>query len=104
MEAKIKVGGRELPAYETLGAAVRFKDETGRDLSKIDLTSVSDIAVLLWARVAGACAREGIEFGMTFREFADAVDMSALSEWTQALINDAQPTDDKGAKKKKGRT
>lgn len=99
MQVKINVNGRELPAYETLGAAVRFKDETGRDLSKIDVTSITDIAVLLWARVAGACAREGIEFKMSFREFADAVDMSALQAWSSAIQAEAEGG--KGAKKKR---
>lgn len=100
MAIKIKVNGRELPAYETLGAAVRFKDETGRDLSKIDITSISDIAVLIWARVAGACSRERIEFDMTFREFADAVDMTSLSEWTQAIQQEVAGETEPAKKKK----
>lgn len=103
MNIKIKVNGRSLPAYETLGAAIRFKDETGRDLSRIDLTSISDIAVLLWARVAGACARERIEFSMTVREFADAVDMKSLAEWSEALQKEATGNADKSEESKKKR-
>jgi hypothetical protein len=100
MDIKIKVNGRELPAYETLGAAVRFKDETGRDLSKIDVTSISDIAVLIWARVAGACGRERIDFDMTFREFADAIDIGSLNEWAQAIQQEAAGETDPAKKKK----
>lgn len=96
---KIKVGERVLPAYPTLGAMLRFKEETGRESSTIDGTADSDLITWLWCCVAGACARAHTPFDMPLMEFADALDMTTMQEW----LTDQIPADAPAPAEKKSR-
>lgn len=77
----ITVGGRELPARPTMGAMLRFKRETGRDVSEIG-NDLSDILTYLYCCVASACKVDGIDFGMTLMDFADALEPEEMESWT----------------------
>ena len=94
----ITVGGRELPARPTMGAMLRFKRETGRDVSEIG-NELSDILTYLYCCVASACKVDGIEFTMSLMDFADALEPEEMESWTTAQQGDAE-TDGDEAKKK----
>lgn len=86
----VTIGGREYPCRPTMGAMLRFKRETGREVTEMDAASMSDLCVYLWCCVASASAREGVEFSLPLMEFADALDPEDLSEWTASMEGDAQ--------------
>ncbi len=81
MMRTINVGGRELPCRVTMGAMLRFRRETGRDVSGMTSDDVSDLVTFMWCCAASACNADGVEFGLTLEEFADRLDPSGISEF-----------------------
>ncbi len=78
-----------------MGAMVRFKKETGRDVSSIKDGDISDLAVLLWCAVASACNADGVPFGESFELFADSLDAETLEGFVAGLAADAGETQKK---------
>lgn len=81
----INVGGREYPCYPTLGAMLRFRNATGREVTTIDMASIGDLAVYLHCCTASASAREKIPFDIELQEFSDSLVPSDLSAWSAAI-------------------
>ena len=52
---KIRIGGKEYPCQMTMGALLRFKKETGREVTEVKGDSISDMITLLWCCVASVC-------------------------------------------------
>ncbi len=77
-----------------MGAMLRFKRETGRDVSLMSSDDISDIIVFMWACTASASAHDGVEFGMTIEQFADSLEPDSV----QAFYADEVSSD--GSKKK----
>lgn len=95
---KFNYRGRELPARQTMGAYVIFKDTAGYDVTKVDQMDGVGMAVLLWASIKSACRVDGIEFADTFEEFADRVTPQQVAEWYTSADSGRQA--DAEAKKK----
>ncbi|MBO6248461.1 MAG: hypothetical protein J6N54_06585 [Bacteroidales bacterium] len=87
---KIVYKGRELPCRMTMGAMVRFKNLTGRDVSALSSGDIADLIVLLWCCVKSACNADGIPFEEPFEFFADSLEADSLSEFVSALSNNAE--------------
>lgn len=82
----------------TMGAMLRFKRETDRDVSQIG-TDISLMVVFLYCCVASACNAEGVAFDLDVDKFADGLGMDVLNEFAETLQEDAGDS-----KKKKGVT
>lgn len=102
----IVVDGKEYPCRPTMGAMLRFKQETGRDVSEMT-GSVSDLATYMWCCVVSACKREGVEFNMSLMDFADAITEADMNAWAENAQRghdqgeaDAEAEDGSNGKKK----
>lgn len=95
---KIIINGVEYPCYFTLGAALIFKQEIGKDVSKMDTGDLVELSTLLYAQCKAASRREGIEFPYTKEDFL----VQLTDEDLSALFND-MAKEAGGAKKKKQR-
>ncbi len=87
----IKVGDKTYPCYTTMGAAVGFRQQTGRDIEKIEGTS--DVAAFVYNCAKSACRREHIDFDMSFEEFCDGVlieDLNNLQSENSVGVTDAK--------------
>ena len=93
----IKVGEKSLPCYPTMGAMVRYKQMTGKEVTQIG-NDISEIGAYLYCSVAAACSREKIDFDMEFVAFADAIDVEDLNAWA-ASVNEGQESKKKNPKK-----
>lgn len=91
---KVNVGGTELPCRVTMGAMLRYKRETGHDISEIS-EQLTDVVTWLWCCVASACAADGVEFGYSLQDFADRVEPSAMN----AFIASQKSVPEDGEKK-----
>lgn len=80
---KIEVNGQEYPCQMTMGALLRFKHETGKDVA--DLNDTSDVIILLWCCVASASNAHGIEFSMSLLDFADRLSPELLETFASGL-------------------
>lgn len=78
----INVGKETYPCYPTLGAALYYRDETGRDLEQ--MRGTADYAVYLYCCAKAACAREKKEFNLSLHEFADRVDITEVQRISEA--------------------
>lgn len=84
---KIVYKGRELPCRMTMGAMVRFKRESGHDVSSIQNGDIADLILLLWCCIKSACNADNETFGETFDVFADSLDADALQEFIDELAS-----------------
>ena len=65
----------------TMGAMLRFKRETDRDVSEIG-TDVSLMVTFLFCCVASACNADGVAFDLDIDKFADGLGMDMLKTLT----------------------
>lgn len=86
-----------------MGAMLRFKNETGREITEIDPTSFSDLCTFLWCCVASAAKREGKEFNLPLMDFADAINPEDMAEWNDAITAEAETGDTAAGEKKRKR-
>ncbi len=92
---RITLEGKEYPCRVTMGALLRFKRETGRELSEMSEGSLSDVLTYLWCCVCSACAADGIAFDYSLDDFADRCTMEDVNAWSSQLS-----AEDSGKKKK----
>lgn len=101
MKVEIRIDGELFPCYPTMGAMVRFKQETGREVSTIEDNSLSDACMYLWCCIVSASKREGKKFDMTFMDFADSIDLEDMQGWMSELLSKAQEATKEGVKGEK---
>ena len=92
---KVMINGVEYPCRPTMGAMTRFKEETGKEITEISVTSVSDMCVFLYCCVASASAADKVDFNFTFREFADLMDAEMLAQWQKDLLKQKDASTEK---------
>lgn len=90
---EIIVNGKAYPCAPTMGAMLRFKHETGREITQIDGGSFEDLCVYLWCCVVSASRREGIEFGLSFMDFADSITPEDMEAWSQTVLRKPEDGD-----------
>ncbi len=92
--ATIKIGERSLPCRVTMGTMVRYKRQTGRDISSLDTSDIEGMVLFLWCCVVSACRADGVEFTMDFEEFGDRLEPADLTGFYEGMHN-AVPTEEK---------
>ena len=96
---EININGEAYPCSPTMGAMLRFKQETGKEITEIDPTSLTDLCAYLWCCIASASKREGKQFTYSLMDFADSIDPDEMKKWNEAIA--AEDTgDDENAEKK----
>lgn len=85
-----------------MGAMLRFKQETGKEVTEID-GGLSDMCTFLWCCIVSACKADGIEFNLSLMDFADSLTPEEMEAWTESVNekNEAageQPGDEKKSK------
>lgn len=76
---KITVNGREYPCKIRMGALLRFKRATGRDVSEMRSSDTTDLITFLWCCVASACNADKVPFDLSLDDFADGLDYDSLT-------------------------
>lgn len=99
MQMTITADGVEYPCRPSMGAMLRFKRETGKEIHEI--TGTTDLLIYLWCCVCSACAREGREFNMSLMEFSDRVGLDDMAAWQSAISGDGEAEESGGDSKKK---
>jgi len=82
---QIEIDGKTYPCRVTMGALLRFKNETGKDVSELSETDVADLLTLLWCCTASACAADHVSFGMGLMDFADALEPGKYTEFYTSM-------------------
>ena len=92
MKVEITIDGKRYPCRQTMGAMLRFKEETGRDVTEMG-NGFSDMCVFLWCCIVSACKHDGIDFGMSLMDFADAVSPEDMETWSGSARSDGNGGD-----------
>lgn len=82
---RIKINGNEYPCRVTMGAMLRFKRETGRDVSTMNAEDVSDMIVFIWCCIVSACKADGVQFDMPLMDFADMLGPDSIREFYDGM-------------------
>lgn len=85
---EISVNGTTYPCSPTMGAMLRFKKETGKEITDIDPSNFTDLCTFLWCCVVSASKREGIEFNMPLLDFADNLNPEDMEAWTEVVTKE----------------
>lgn len=99
---EININGTAYPCSPTMGAMLRFKEQTGREITQIDPSSLSDLCTYLWCCVKAGAKREGKEFDLSLMDFADSLTPDDMAEWNAAIM-EAAPADEDASDEKKSR-
>lgn len=86
---EISINGEAYPCTPSMGAMLRFKRETGKEITEIDARSLSELCTYLWCCVVSGSKREGKNFDMSLMDFADAVTPEDMAAWKDAIATDA---------------
>jgi hypothetical protein len=97
-KVEVTINGIAYPCRPTMGAMLRFKRETGKEITELNAESFEELCVYLYCCIASASSADKIEFNMTLMEFADSILPDDLAKWATAL--QANTTAVKGGKKK----
>ncbi|MCR5841959.1 MAG: hypothetical protein K6G86_07770 [Bacteroidales bacterium] len=98
--AEVKIGGKSYPCRMTMGAMLRFKRITGREVSEANMGSVSDLAILFYCCTASACNADGVPFDMNCDTFCDRIDPESMDAMS-ASISGADNSDPDGTAEQK---
>ena len=98
-KVEVTVNGVVYPCRPTMGAMLRFKKETGKEVTEITNGSLSDLCAYLYCCVASASAADGVEFKMSLMDFADALNPEDMAAWT-AQMQQGNAVNADGAEKK----
>lgn len=63
---------------------MRFKEETGKEVTEIDPGSFTDLCTYLWCCVKSASKAEGKNFDLSLMDFADCVTPDDATAWAEA--------------------
>lgn len=74
----IEINGKQYPCHMTMGAMVRFKNDTGKDVSEMGNDTVSATR-LIYHMIAAASNAKGVPFEMSFEDFADNITPDQLA-------------------------
>lgn len=82
---KININGKDYPCRVTMGAMLRFRNETGHDAGKMASDDVADLVTFIWCCVASACKADNVDFGLSLMDFADLVEPSMLNDFYKEM-------------------
>lgn len=91
---EITINGKVYPCRQTMGAMLRFKKETGKEVTELG-NSLSDMCAYLFCCVASACKHDGVKFDMSLMDFADSVSPDDLSAWAEATSGKEEEEEEK---------
>lgn len=84
-----------------MGAMLRFKQETGREITEMAPGSVADMCIYLWCCVVSASKREGKPFDMSLMDFADSLSQEDMEQWSEAVTAESDEEHDVAGEEKK---
>lgn len=98
-KVEVIINGVAYPCRPTMGAMLRFKHETGKEVTEVDDKSLSELCTYLYCCVVSACAADKVDFDLSLMDFADAITPDDLNAWA-ASVQDANGKKGRGEKKR----
>lgn len=89
-KTKISIGGNDYPCRVTMGAMVRFKNETGKDVGAMNASDTAELMLFIFCCVKSACNADKVAFDMDFEMFADLLEPAELVAFYENVGETAQ--------------
>lgn len=84
----VNINGTDYPCRPTMGAMLRFKKETGKEVTELENGSFSDLCAYLYCCVASASSADKVPFNMSLMDFADALSPEDMTAWAKQVQGD----------------
>lgn len=84
-QIRININGTAYPCRPSMGAMLRFKQETGKEITEMKPENFSELCTYLWCCVVSGSEREKLGFNMTLMEFADALTPDDMVNWQKEV-------------------
>lgn len=94
---KIIIDGVEYPCFQTMGAMLYYKEETGEEVTAMKPDEISKLILFFYCTIKAACDRKKVEFPYSAREFSVMIDADTLTGWQTSM--DGEPAEENGEKK-----
>ena len=91
-QTHINIQGASLPCRVTMGALLRYRRQTGQDVSQMQQDDTTALVTLFWCCVASACNADGVEFTLSLEDFADRLEPGALAAFTAGIAEEQKKT------------
>ncbi len=98
-KTKIKVGDKEFPCRVTMGAMVRFKNESGKDVNKLEKTNIPQLVLFVYCCVKSACNADKVQFDYDVQSFADLMEPDAANSFYEDMGGEEKKTTNQAEKK-----
>ena len=100
-KVNITIDGKAYPCRPTMGAMLRFKRETGKEITETD-GSFSEMCIYLWCCIGSASKHDGLDFNLSMMDFADSISPEQISAFAATIrdTSNSQDTKDSGGEKK----
>lgn len=96
MLKEITIQGTTYPCHLTMGAMLRFKRESGKDVSQLEGGDVADLLLFVYCCTRSACNATGQPFDLNFETFCDLLTPEDFTAFNLAMAkNNASATDEK---------
>lgn len=96
---EVMINGVAYPCRPTMGAMLRFKRETGKEVTELS-DNLTELCTYLYCCVASACAADKVPFNMDLMEFADALSPEDLNSWANGIAENTNTENAAGTEKK----
>ena len=83
---KMVIGGREYPCRVTMGAMLRFKRATGKDVSRMNGEDMEELMVFVHSCVASACKADGVPFELGVEDMADCLTAEDVTAFYEGMV------------------
>lgn len=81
----ISIKGVSYPCRITMGAMLRFKRTTGKDVTDLDEKNLADLVAFVWSCTSSACSADGVNFDLSVDQFADCLEPQGLQSFTNYM-------------------
>lgn len=98
---EVKINGVAYPCRPTMGAMLRFKKETGKEITEITDKNFTDLCTYLYCCVASASAADKVKFSMSLMDFADALNPKDMTAWAENMQQNSTVVDANEVEKKR---
>lgn len=82
----IKIKDKEYPCDSTMGALLRFKRLTGKDVSQVN-GDVGDSIAFLYCCCQSACNRDNLPFDLSLDDFADGISLDDFKSYNNQIVD-----------------
>lgn len=99
---EIMVNGKAYPCRPTMGAMLRFKRETGKEVVGVTNWEFTDLCTFLWCCIVSASKHDGVDFNLSLMDFADSITPEEMADWAETMkpeTGDAKTAEDGEEKK-----